>query len=95
MTRQEKMARFIDLIRQINTLSVEHFGHFVVKDEKVVEVFLTGGIKNLPEGKVKFESFEDKKDGYLFYYPWKAVVEKAGIRFTSLVDEDAAWALYV
>lgn len=95
MTRQEKMARFIDLIRQINDLDVNDFANVRVKSNAIYEVFFVGGAESLPEGDVKYESYDDKKLDKPYFYPWKAVVEKEGIRYTALVTEDEAWSLYV
>ena len=91
------MARFIDLIGQIDKLGLENFADIRTDNRRITEVFFVGGPENLPDGEVRFESFDEKEcRGKSFYYcPWKAVVEKNGIKFTALVNEEQAWSLYV
>ncbi len=97
MSGTEKLERLSELIKEINELDVEQLGHFCFGlGNKVEAVFLTGGMRSLPKGKVEIVSFEERERAVTgWWYPWKARVVKDGIVYEALVDEEEAWALYV
>jgi len=95
MSNSESKQKLIEIVGKINELGVSDLGNFWIRDGQITEVFFVGGLDNLPQGDVKFESYEPARGNDYGFYPWKAVVNINGVRYTTLIDEDEAWKLYV